>query len=194
MTGDEDATRETYAAWADTYDADVASWGYAAPTRVALALRRAGTNPDKPLLDFGCGTGLSGMALRAAGFTQVDGTDLCPEMLEKAREKNVYQHIWEAESGTLGHIKRGSYPTVTAVSSIGHGEAPPQTLDLLLGVLAPGGLLAFTLDDHALADRAYSDRLDIAVLAPDIEVVVDEDGPHLPAKGARWTVFVLRRT
>lgn len=187
-------TRATYATWADTYDADVSALGYAAPARVALALRRAGANPDKPLLDFGCGTGLSGLAFKAAGFAQIDGTDLSSEMLAQARQKGIYQHLWEAEPNTLGHVKRGAYPLVAAVSSIGHGEAPPRTLDLLLDAVAPGGLLAFTLDDDALADRAYSDRLDIAVLAPDIEVVLDEDGPHLSARGVRSTVFVLRRT
>ena len=67
------------------------------------------------------------------------------------------------------------------------------TLGLLINWVA-GGLLAFSYNDATLADRAYTDRLDIAVLAPDIELVFEEHGPHLPAKDMNSTVYVLRRT
>ena len=104
-------TREIYANWAGTYDKDVADWGYATPKRIALALRLSGANPAKPVLDFGCGTGLSGVALKAAGFSQIDGTDISPEMLALARERGIYDHLWESEPGSLGHVKASS-PTV----------------------------------------------------------------------------------
>ena len=59
-------------------------WGYATPPRVAMALRLAGANVEKGVLDYGCGTGLSGMALAAVGFQVIDGTDISPEMLSQA--------------------------------------------------------------------------------------------------------------
>lgn len=187
-------TMAVYADWAETYDRDITDWGYATPKRVALALRLAGANAGKPVLDFGCGTGLSGLALKAAGFVQVDGTDISPEMLAKARERGVYQHLWQSEPGSLGHVKRGNYPIITAAGVISLGAAPPETLDMLIDVLPSGGFLAFSYNDATLADRAYTDRLDIAVLAPDIEIVFEEEGPHLPAKNMNSAVYVLRRT
>jgi predicted TPR repeat methyltransferase len=187
-------TAAIYAGWADSYDADVAAWGYATPTRVAMALRRSGANPDKPLLDFGCGTGLSCMALKSVGFSQIDGTDISPEMLGKARERDLYQHLWQSDPGTLGHVKRGDYPTIVATGVISLGAAPPETLDMLLEVLPSGGFLAFSYNEATLADRGYTDRLDIAVLAPDIDLVFEENGPHLPAKNMSSTVYVLTRT
>lgn len=189
-----DETRKTYADWAATYDGDVIGWGYATPTRIAMALRLSGANPDKPVLDFGCGTGLSGLALKAAGFSQIDGTDISPEMLEQARSRDIYQHLWLAEPDTMGHVRRGNYPIITAADVIGPGSAPPRTLDMLLDVLPSGGLLAVSFNDFTLADRAYTDRLDIAVLAPDIEMAFEEDGPHLPGKNMTAAVYVLRRT
>jgi predicted TPR repeat methyltransferase len=187
-------TRQIYATWAETYDKDVAEWGYATPGQVAMALRRSGANPDKPVLDFGCGTGLSGLALRATGFSQIDGTDISPEMLDKARERGIYTHLWEGEPGNMGHVKRGAYPIIVATGVISLGAAPPETLDMLVDVLPSGGFLAFSFNDATLADRRYTDRLDIAVLAPDIELVFEEDGPHLPAKNMMSTVYVLKRT
>lgn len=187
-------TRKIYADWAPTYDADITAWGYATPGRIAMALRRSGVNPLKPVLDFGCGTGLSGLALKAAGFAQIDGTDISPEMLEKARARGVYQHLWESEPGTVGHVKRGNYPTIVAAGVISLGAAPPETLAMLLDVLPSGGFLAFSYNDVTLADRAYTNALDVAVLAPDIEIVFEEDGPHLPVKNMTSAVYVLTRT
>ncbi len=189
-----DETRKIYSDWAENYDADVTEWGYATPTRIALALRQCGANVEKPVLDFGCGTGLSGMALKAVGFAQVDGTDISPEMLEHAKARGIYQHLWLGEPGSMGHVKRGNYPIIVATGVISLGAAPPETLDQLLDVLPSGGLLAFSYNEATLSDRGYTDRLDIAVLAPDLELAFEEDGPHLPAKNMSSTVYVLRRT
>lgn len=189
-----DETMQIYADWAETYDRDVAEWGYATPGRIAMALRLAGANPDKPVLDFGCGTGLSGLALKSAGFTQIDGTDISPEMLENARARGIYQHLWESAPGDMGHVKRGQYPIIVATGVISLGAAPPETLDMLIDVVPSGGLLAFSYNEATLADRAYTDRLDAAVLAPDIEMAFEQEGPHLPAKNMISAVYVLRRT
>jgi predicted TPR repeat methyltransferase len=187
-------TRKIYAEWAERYDADVAEWGYATPARLALALRISGANVEKPVLDFGCGTGLSGVALKSVGFDVIDGTDISPEMLLHAEARGVYRQVWIGMSGTLGHVKRGDYPIIAAAGVISLGAAPPETLDYLIEALAPGGLLAFSFNDATLVDRSYTDRLDIATLAPDIEVIFEQDGPHLPAKGMNSTVYVLKRT
>lgn len=187
-------TKDIYANWAETYDSDVTAWGYATPSRIAMALRRSGVNADKPVLDFGCGTGLSGLALKAAGFAQIDGTDISPEMLEKAGARGIYQHLWLSDPGDMGHVKRGQYPIIVATGVISLGAAPPETLDMLIDVVPSGGFLAFSFNEATLADRAYTDRLDVAMLAPDIELAFEEEGPHLPAKNMISAVYVLRRT
>ena len=65
-------TKALYTDWAKTYDSDVTGAGYATPGRVARALAEV-ADLTAPLLDFGCGTGLSGVALAAEGFTAIDG-------------------------------------------------------------------------------------------------------------------------
>ena len=187
-------TKTLYANWAENYDADVTEWGYATPPRVAMALRRAGANVDKAVLDYGCGTGLSGMALRGVGFDVIDGTDISPDMLARAEARGCYRQVWLGEPGTLGHIGLGDYAAIVATSVVSLGAAPPETLALLIEALAPGNLLAFSYNDATLADRSYTDALDVACLAPDIELVFEEHGPHLPAKDINATVYVLQRT
>ena len=83
-------TRDLYDAWAASYDAEIRENGYATPGRCAAALAQFSDNLDGPILDFGCGTGLSGVALRLAGFTHIDGVDLSADMLRGAQDKNVY--------------------------------------------------------------------------------------------------------
>ena len=77
-------SQKLYADWADTYEADVAAYGYATPARIARALAPHLPDTSAPILDFGCGTGLSGQALAAAGFTTIDGTDISAEMRAQA--------------------------------------------------------------------------------------------------------------
>lgn len=187
-------TQKIYADWARTYDTDVTNWGYATPTRIALALRQSGANVDKPVLDFGCGTGLSGQALKAVGFDVVDGTDISSEMLEKAQARGVYRQVWKGTPGSLGHIRAGDYPIICATGVVSLGAAPPETLDMLIAALAPGGLLAFSFNDATLADRSYTDRLDIATLDPTLELAFEDYGPHLPAKDMKAAVYVLKKT
>ena len=55
-----EATREFYDNWSQTYDAEVTENGYASPGRVAAALAQIVPHQDKPLLELGCGTGVSG--------------------------------------------------------------------------------------------------------------------------------------
>lgn len=187
-------TQKIYADWAESYDSDVAEWGYATPGRVAMALRVSGANVDKGVLDFGCGTGLCGLALRAVGFDVIDGTDISPEMLAKAETREVYRALWKSEPGSLGHVGAGDYSAVAACGVISLGAAPPETLDLLVSNMAPGNLLAFSFNEATMRDRSYTDKLDVITLAPDMELVFEEDGPHLPAKDMSSTVYVLKRT
>ena len=187
-----DDTKALYKDWASGYDGDMARLSYATPGRVADALKGVGANVTVPLLDFGCGTGLSGAALKAAGFETIDGTDISPEMLEEARGKGLYRDLW---LGTPGEIaaKPGDYAAIVATGVISLGAAPPEMLDVLLDALGPGGLLAFSFNDPTLATKTYPAALD-AALAGKAEQVFREHGPHLSEKVTGSDVIVLRRT
>ena len=64
-------TLEHYARFAEVYDEEVTREGYVQPVRTVEMLRRFEPPADASILDVGCGTGLSGVALRDAGFTEV---------------------------------------------------------------------------------------------------------------------------
>jgi predicted TPR repeat methyltransferase len=67
-----------------------------APAGAAQALMPH-LQPDAQGIDFGCGSGALGIALRDAGLRQpLDGLDLSPVMLGLARETGCYRHLLQA--------------------------------------------------------------------------------------------------
>jgi len=184
-------SRALYADWADRYDDDMATGGYATPGRIARAL--SGFMPlEEPVLDFGCGTGISGMALATEGFSLIDGTDISEKMLEHARDKPAYRRLWMSDPGTLA-TEPGEYRAIIATGVISLGAAPPETLDLLLSRLAPGGLVVFSHNEATYADAAYIARVDAALNEGRAKELFRNNGPHLADKGMESTVFVLKK-
>ena len=90
-------TRKLYDDWAASYEAELGENGYATPGRCAAALAKYIPDASRPVLDFGCGTGLSGLAFRAAGFSTIDGVDLTDEMMEQARATGAYRDLRRAD-------------------------------------------------------------------------------------------------
>ena len=186
-------TQAIYAEWAQAYDADMARMNYATPTRIATALAATDLPTGAALLDFGCGTGLSGAALRAAGFTKIDGTDISPEMLEVAHAKGLYDQVIPGTPGAVPGTP-GDYAAIVATGVVSLGAAPPEMLRVLLDALAPGGLLAFSYNDPTLADATYTDALDTVLAEGIAELLQRAHGPHLSEKVTGSEVIVLRRT
>ena len=79
---------------ASTYDLTMKDYDYQSPRRIVEALLRHCTDKSFAILDVGCGTGLSRVALAKAGFTQIDGSDVSREMIDFARQlPGVYQQV-----------------------------------------------------------------------------------------------------
>lgn len=190
---DEGQTRDFYDTWADQYEADVAAAGYATPSRAAKALASALPDKSLPILDFGCGTGLSGAAFRAAGFTAVDGMDPSAEMLAVAAAKDIYRNLTQIEPGAA--LPTG-YAAIAAVGVIGCGAAPVSVFDDVMAALSPGGLFVLSYNDHALAVPEYTAKLDSYTDTGAATLVSEDYGPHLPAHDGNTMskVFVLRKT
>ena len=192
--GDLESTRAFYADWAETYDAEVKANGYVTPERCATALANAVTDLSAPLLDIGCGTGLSGIALREAGFTNVDGTDLSQEMLDIATHRgDIYSELFLGLARDPLPIPPGEYANAAAIGVFSPGHAPPETIDTVLGFLPAGGCFVYSMNDHALADPSYMAKVDEVTSAGKADAVFHEHGPHLKVLGMQSTVMVLRK-
>lgn len=188
-----ESMRRYYDAWADSYDTDLRENDYRTPGRCAAALAAHLGEKDAAILDFACGTGISGVALKEAGFTTIDGTDISDGMLDKARAKGVYRDLFRIEPDGMLDTGGRPYSAITAVGAIGAGAAPAGYIDDALTNLPPGGLFVVSLNDHTLEEPDYEARLTRAVSDGRVEKLTAEDGPHLPEIGLGARVWVVRR-
>lgn len=181
-------TKALYDEWSASYDAEVGEFGYVTPARCAAALAAYAPDKSVPVLDFGCGTGLAGEALRDAGFEAIDGVDLSAEMLAQAKAKDIYRKLTQITADTpLGK----DYRLISAVGVIGSGAAPISVLDMLLRALPVGGKLVFSFNDHALADPVNTGRLNEWLDCGAARLLFKEHGAHLPGKNMKSTVYVI---
>lgn len=186
-----DGVRDYYDKWADTYEAEVARNAYATPARCAEALAATGVEKDTPILDFACGTGLSGEALKDAGFSVIDGMDISNEMLEKARAKGLYRTLTKVASDAPPPVIQNAYRIITAIGAIGPGAAPADVISPLLQALPSGGLFVISLNDVALQQPEFLTAL---ANIRDITQISCARGPHLPGIDVQSTVYVYAKT
>ena len=186
-----DQVRALYDDWAASYESEIAENGYVTPGRCAEALLSAGADPKAPVLDFGCGTGLSGLALKLAGFEVIDGRDLSTGMLANAHDKGVYRDL--APIGPDDPIPTG-YNAIAAIGVVSPGAAPLPVLDRLIAALDPGGRIVFSFNDHALEHAEYRSKVDELTAAGGVRELFREHGDHLPGIDLKSTVYVLEKT
>lgn len=186
-------TQDHYQKWAGSYDAEVAENGYITPSRAAAALWAQNPDPEQPILDYGCGTGLAGEALTKVGYRVIDGMDPTPEMLEMAAQKGVYRSLSGFEITDPDPLELGAYSVITAIGVIGAGAAPPETFDLLMKALPRGGWLVFSLNDHALALPEYPARLNDWLDMGAARLIFRENGPHLPGLDLKSDVYIVEK-
>jgi predicted TPR repeat methyltransferase len=186
-------SRDFYQGWAEGYDAEIAENGYITPQRCAAALAAHAAAPWAPVMDLGCGTGISGLALKAAGFECVDGYDFSEAMLARAAAKGVYRRTGIADLSKPLEIPEGHYQNAAAIGCISPEYMPPTVLDEILGKLPAGGCLVFSVNDHSAEDGTIVGRINCLVDCGAAELVFKEYGEHLPGIGLKATVYVLRK-
>jgi len=186
-------TLDHYQRWAGTYDQEVGvDNGYAQPARCAAALARVAGSSDH-VLDVGCGTGLSGVALRDAGFTRLDGCDFSPPMLEWAAETGVYRRLFEADLNAGLDIDGDAYDHAVAVGVFSFGHIRPDALREVLRVVRAGGAVVVGVNDHFWEVGELPAELDAIEADGLASVASREHGEHLPGAAIMGWVIVLVR-
>jgi predicted TPR repeat methyltransferase len=149
--------RTLFDQYADRFDADlVGALNYRAPDRVAeLLARRDIAGAD--LLDLGCGTGLSGVALKPFARS-LDGVDLSPGMIAKARIRGIYDDLAVEEAGAFLNRPGKAWDVIAAVDMLNYvGDLTP-IFQAAAARLHPGGLLAGTVEKRAEGGQALTEK------------------------------------
>ena len=186
-------SRELYASWATTYDQEVIENGYATPDRIAKALKEYVSDKSTLILDYGCGTGLSGLALQSVGFKNLDGLDVSKEMVRIAEKKSLYKSLKVFDPDTKIPIYSEQYKIITAIGVIGAGAAPLKVFDDLFSLLPPSGLFAFSFNDHTLSDPIYEEKVKQYVDSGRAAMLHKNYGSHLPKVNLKSNIYILKK-
>ena len=188
----DEETQSYYDRWAATYDDELSAQGYAQPIRCAAALADRVADRSLPVLDAGCGTGLSGVALRAQGFSVIDGCDFSTEMLARAEALGIYRTLFEANLNEPIAVPDDSYGGVAAVGVFSFGHIQAEALDQLARVTRPGGAVVIGINAKFYDEGSVPARLERLEAEGVLTDVVHEHGDHIP--GFDMTGWVMTAT
>lgn len=128
---------QLYRDWASTYDEDFAvRSGYRFPRLVAETYVDAGGT--WPVLDAGCGTGLIADYLPADAI--IDGVDISPDMLERAKAKGRYRRLDEVDLTKPIPHQDAAYAGLVSAGTFTHGHVGAEALPELMRVMRSGAI------------------------------------------------------
>lgn len=152
---DEAELTRAYAAWSSQYDVETAAAGYALPFYIAAWVARYVPVSAEPLLDAGCGTGLSGPYLAALGYGRIDGLDMSAEMLALASSRGVYGELKQAVLGDTLPWPNGHFAAIFSTGVFTEGHAPASAMHELVRITKPGGYAVLTVRDVVLDAKGF---------------------------------------
>ena len=162
--------------WAPSYDHDLVNeLGYVADAEACARLIALIPNRQARILDAGCGTGNMALVLHQMGFNNLEGLDPSDGMLMVAKQKDIYQKLHSLFLDTKVDLPDASYDAVIAAGVLTHGHAPPESLDGILALTKPGGVIIFSLSEIASNEYGFGDKLK----------QLETDGAMLPLERSR---------
>ena len=172
------------------HDAIMAS---GAPDRAAGAIMPH-LDPEAQGIDFGCGSGVLGLALRAAGLRRpLDGIDLSLGMLKLARATGCYRDLHQADLLAPPPLPAWSGPYDFAITVGLMGDYVPYYIALphIVSCLRPGAVLGYAVESRSTSGYAL-DRLARELgLAPIAETMLPVPQGKLEAQ--IYQFFVAQR-
>jgi predicted TPR repeat methyltransferase len=118
---------------------------YKVPDLIAQAIERAGMQHADEVIDLGCGTGLSGLAVRSLAGRMV-GVDLSPKMIEKARERNIYDELVAGDLMDVLKERQCDVDLILAADVFVYVGELSEVFAAINSALRPGGVLAFSVE------------------------------------------------
>jgi predicted TPR repeat methyltransferase len=147
--------------YADRFETSlVEKLDYSVPQKLAELIGKAAKGSVfDTIVDIGCGTGLLGVEIRTFA-NRLEGFDISQNMLAKAEEKGLYDHLDQADlslepeaSGlftpTLAQHRAGLVAAADVMMCLGSLET---VMPLVSALLAPSGFFAFSVEDAGEED------------------------------------------
>ena len=157
--GDRETLDNLYDQWAKDYDQQI--WASGNPY-IAIQTGMMGKyvgNYDARILDAGCGTGNMAQVLNQMGYNNIEGLDPSAGMLAVAERKNIYRKLYPLFLSDSIDLEDNKYDAVVASGVLTHGHASPESLDGILKIAKPSGMIIFSLSRIAHDEYGFGDKM-----------------------------------
>lgn len=154
-----DDVKRYYDDWAAQYNHDLAAWGYEAPA-IGAGLLASGVAVDGSVLDVGCGTGLTGLALRDAGFTDITGVDISQSSLDLAAQTGAYAHLDQVDLHQLPlSLNPDAFAGLQCIGVLTYVPETDAVLREFCRLVEPSGRVVISQRDDLFAERRCDEVL-----------------------------------
>ena len=132
--------------YADSFERHlVETLRYDVPRRLRRLIDQLGVPSSARIVDLGCGTGLCGDAVRSMAGELV-GVDLASRMVERARERGVYDHVDQSDATAWLQRHPGAADVVLAADVIIYIGDLDDLLAAVRDALVPGGVFGLSIE------------------------------------------------
>lgn len=185
--GDEFSTKsETverdYDKFAETgnYDETFTEWDYVGPETAAAILRNY-VPLSSAIMDAACGSGLTGIALRNLGYTEIHGMDISQSLLDLAKKTGAYASLRKVDMQAIPlPIDDHTFDTVNFIGALTYFETN-DILKELCRIVKPEGYVVFSQRDDLMRKWNYDTQLrEIEEMGLWQRVFGTEPMPYLP--------------
>ncbi|MBB2752617.1 UNVERIFIED_ORG: putative TPR repeat methyltransferase [Rhizobium aethiopicum] len=178
--------------YADRFEsALVEKLDYTVPQKLAALVASTGRHYECAV-DLGCGTGLLGPEIHGR-VSRLEGFDLSQNMLAKAAEKGVYDHLAQADlslapdlSGLFADAARHRADLVTAADVLMYLGNLESVFAIIEDLAASGADIAFSVEDAGEGDGFH--------LAPSLRYAHSEAYVRLLAARHGWEILEIVKT
>lgn len=145
----ENYIQETFDRFAASFDTVLNGLEYRAPSLVGEAVMKLLPSPQNQfrILDAGCGTGLSGIALRPYA-NQLIGVDLSQGMLNKAKHRKLYDELIKEDLVRYLLTVTPAFDVIISADTLVYFGALEAFLQAASQALTIRGTLVFTLEKY----------------------------------------------
>ena len=149
-----------YKNWANLYDTDMSSWGYAYP----LQLKKILTNKLRlkktiKILDAGCGTGYVAEVLSKLNYKNITGIDFSEEMLTIARSKKIYKKLMCQSLNEKIELRSKQFELIICTGVLTSGHVGPSAINELVRLLKPQGFFICSIAESIYRKNGFEKEI-----------------------------------
>ncbi len=150
-----------YKNWAKKYEDDVINLaGYVGHLITSELLLNYLRNKQAKILDAGCGTGLVGEILNKNNFKNLIGVDFSQEMLNIAKQKNVYQSLELVDLTKNLDYEDSLFDAIVCAGTFTCSHVGPEALIEMVRITKKGGYICFTVRKQEWEASPYKEIID----------------------------------